>query len=974
MKKNSILLLALILLVAPTLDASSIQESSVAVTEVQEETTTQNIEGSVETGSEEIIAEESITIEESVVSEEKPVVIEENESEEVIVEESTILEESVVSEEDVYSTQEEELITITNPVLKSSRTNEDTEILVSNDSDPVDVSTSESKSQAGINTIKFSSNVRTNLSGEFYVSNQGIISATSSSNANKIVLENGVITSIDRGLVRTNGGKSDTDIMYLTLEDAYNKENPIPISGAGYEGLYVSNQTYMDSSYIEFKMSGVSAFMPLDELTLIPSNLVKAQSYYNVENGEWIFNEAVDSLMSDEYYSYAVGLAPEWAVEGSKYYTYDNYNYSTNPYAMQRASLTGANYYQNLPFRSTSEYTASDYQKFLAYKGKTGSQYYNSTQAFVDAENLEFINSTLLFAFANHESAYGMSTYSKRCNNFFGRGAFDSNPDNACIEYGFTTARDGILSQAIFLNNSYLDSYDWRYFGGYFGNKSGGMNVKYATDPNWGNANGGHAYALDSYYGNKEVSDYKIARVATDKTIYKNSSLTTPFKMYAGACSTSSTCNFSIGGNTGSTVLENVIIRSSGNGYYQIQLPTQSNLTSSSTCTSSYADKGSYPNYNSANKYTISVNPGDVGFACDYGSFTKQVGYIASSGVTILNDGTGLIPGANELTAISEYGSDGKLKFKVFVDRNNNVKYTAEYNSSGKIIKYYEYYPNTKYGSHGKHIRLVFSVNSGGYIYKASEQLDNNGQKIKYYEYYSNATYKSHSNRIKYVFNVNSSGNVTNAYKLSDNIQKTLAYYEYYSNAKYGNHSKRVRYIFDVNTNGYVYKASQLSDNVQRVTTYYEYYGNAKYGSHSKRIKYVFNINSSGYVTSARYLSDNSQKVLKYYEYYGNTRYGSHSKRIKYIFSVNSSGYLTYATSLSDNSQKVLNYYEYYSNTKYGNHSSHLKYVFYLDDAGYIRFTNEYKNGVKNPYKRYYYDYHTKYGSHSDNISYYIYL
>src|SRR5699024_8755992 len=105
---------------------------------------------------------------------------------------------------------------------------------------------------------------------------------------------------------------------------------------------------------------------------------------------------------------------------------------------------------------------------------------------FVEAQDKEFVNSLFLYAMANHEGAYGTSNFSNKCNNFFGRGAYDSNPDNACKEYGFSSARDGILAQAIFLRQNYLDV-DWfGYNGGELGNKSHGMNVSYATDPNWG--------------------------------------------------------------------------------------------------------------------------------------------------------------------------------------------------------------------------------------------------------------------------------------------------------------------------------------------------------------------------------------------------------------------------------------------------------------------------------------------------------
>ena len=37
-----------------------------------------------------------------------------------------------------------------------------------------------------------------------------------------------------------------------------------------------------------------------------------------------------------------------------------------------------------------------------------------------------------------------------------------------------------------YISRGYSDPEDWRYFGGYLGNKGSGANVKYASDPFWG--------------------------------------------------------------------------------------------------------------------------------------------------------------------------------------------------------------------------------------------------------------------------------------------------------------------------------------------------------------------------------------------------------------------------------------------------------------------------------------------------------
>jgi len=117
-----------------------------------------------------------------------------------------------------------------------------------------------------------------------------------------------------------------------------------------------------------------------------------------------------------------------------------------------------------LPMMSESYYDASIYRNFLLHKGYSTSQYINSAQGFVDTQAYFGLNSTLLFAQANLESAYGTSRLAKACNNFFGRAAFDSNPGNACDTSAtgvyFSDPYQGILAQGEFQTRLFADIYD----------------------------------------------------------------------------------------------------------------------------------------------------------------------------------------------------------------------------------------------------------------------------------------------------------------------------------------------------------------------------------------------------------------------------------------------------------------------------------------------------------------------------------
>ena len=47
------------------------------------------------------------------------------------------------------------------------------------------------------------------------------------------------------------------------------------------------------------------------------------------------------------------------------------------------------------------------------------------------------------------------------------------------------------------MSRGYLNARDWRYFGGFLGNKASGINVKYASDPYWGEKAAAVAWNLD---------------------------------------------------------------------------------------------------------------------------------------------------------------------------------------------------------------------------------------------------------------------------------------------------------------------------------------------------------------------------------------------------------------------------------------------------------------------------------------------
>lgn len=203
--------------------------------------------------------------------------------------------------------------------------------------------------------------------------------------------------------------------------------------------------------------------MALEDVQIIPSYIELNTSYYFAQDGVCYYASAIDPWVSDEFMVMPTSDAPSWVVEGTKYYTNDDETFTTSEYMGPETYVdhTSQAYFQNLSMRSTTGYSASQLKSFLTKKGYSHSEYYNGTQGFNDAQNETGINALLLFSMANLECAY-TSSYSVNYNNYFGRGAYDSDPDNACTGRQFSTPKDLIVAQGHFLSNCFLDQADWR--------------------------------------------------------------------------------------------------------------------------------------------------------------------------------------------------------------------------------------------------------------------------------------------------------------------------------------------------------------------------------------------------------------------------------------------------------------------------------------------------------------------------------
>ena len=100
-------------------------------------------------------------------------------------------------------------------------------------------------------------------------------------------------------------------------------------------------------------------------------------------------------------------------------------------------------------------------------------------QDFIDAQNQYGVNSQYLMAHAIHESGWGTSQIAHDKHNLFGYHAYDINPLKSASY--FQSFKDSIIFEAYIVRKNYLTP------GGayYNGPTLDGMNVRYATDPDW---------------------------------------------------------------------------------------------------------------------------------------------------------------------------------------------------------------------------------------------------------------------------------------------------------------------------------------------------------------------------------------------------------------------------------------------------------------------------------------------------------
>ena len=311
----------------------------------------------------------------------------------------------------------------------------------------------------------------------------------------------------------------------------YIPANPVRTASLGLEEAEV-----LDVPYLNY------ADQTLNEkekaISLASTGTVQSPSYYANEGGTLVHYITKNVTIDRNYSKIIVGLAPEWMQQGYKYYSYDGI-YFYNSWQNIRVNGNGAinenspfyNYYQYLSLRSSSNYNAQTLDNYTNSNGGSGGKLVNTGQYFNAVRNKYGVNGTLQYVMGIHESGWGKSSIAMNKNNLFGINATDSNPGQDANH--FNSVEDCIYTHAQrYISWGYTDPIDdWRYFGAHVGNKGSGMNVKYASDPFWGEKIAGWYYRLDQANGMKDYNSYIIGVKTANKVVNVYSSNNTSSKV-----------------------------------------------------------------------------------------------------------------------------------------------------------------------------------------------------------------------------------------------------------------------------------------------------------------------------------------------------------------------------------------------------------------------------------------------------------
>lgn len=368
--------------------------------------------------------------------------------------------------------------------------------------------------------VNIDTNAQGEVDGSFYVLDE---------EGNPIVVEapqQSIVTKFRSGMLRTFSvgdegvGARSNEVGVLRFKSSNSgvvNYTEVDTGRAGYFNCNsAADAAYLrtEGDYYICKLSGVV-------MKVHKNNVKTFSAYANCGPREVSYYQVVDNGYLVHYYTYydggniamastRVGYKQTYLATGTRYYSYDGHyfytdfakmiqDYRGNTYTNAvNASTPYYNYYQYLSFHTTASVTAEQYDAYIASKKKPTSKLLNAGSAFATAQNTYTVNSLLMYGIAINESAWGTSNIALTKNNLFGWNAVDSSPGQSANYFASVGQCVKEFTYNI-IHIGYLDATeDGRYRGPHLGDKHSGLNVKYASDPYWGEKAASQAYFFDT--------------------------------------------------------------------------------------------------------------------------------------------------------------------------------------------------------------------------------------------------------------------------------------------------------------------------------------------------------------------------------------------------------------------------------------------------------------------------------------------
>ena len=233
-------------------------------------------------------------------------------------------------------------------------------------------------------------------------------------------------------------------------------------------------------SRLAVSISGLSGYMNQSDLVLVDEGSEFIPHY--TTDGRFLYHEL------SPYTSIRVAPHTSAMKIGKKYYSKDGEHF--DGFTIKNRFL-----FKNLT--EPTNYSADELNRVYSMMNIRNSRLAGKGAIFKEAEKRYGVNALYLMAHSALESAWGRSQIANDKNNFFGIAAYDTSPYDSAKK--FDDVDKGILGAAKWIRENYIDRGR-----DHLGNKATGMNVRYASDPYWGEKIASIMMNINSRLGGKD--------------------------------------------------------------------------------------------------------------------------------------------------------------------------------------------------------------------------------------------------------------------------------------------------------------------------------------------------------------------------------------------------------------------------------------------------------------------------------------